>query len=163
MISFYRFASCPFCNLRVREVIRKLPELEGKLQVVAIFDSPLQSLRKHVSGHLAPFPVLADPGREIYQRFRIEHSTVGMLKGMIFRMPALMRAMFVHGYWPIPMDGNITSMPADFLVDENGIIRTAHYGADEGDHLAWDTIVGFAAESELRPSAPTIIFHRSAD
>ncbi len=144
LISFYRFASCPFCNLRMREVIRRFPELEGRLGIVAIFDSPLESLRRHASGHQAPFPVLADPGRSAYQRYRIEQSFLGMMKGMIFRMPTLMRAMISHGYWPTSMDGSLTSMPADFLVDENGIIQTAHYGRDEGDHLAWDTIKAFA-------------------
>lgn len=163
LISFYRFASCPFCNLRMHEVIRRLPELEGRLDVVAIFDSPLKSLRKHASGHHSPFPVLADPGRSIYQRFRIEHSMAGMLKGMILRMPTLLRAMFAHGYWPVHMDGSITSMPADFLVDENGITQTAHYGADEGDHLPWDTIAAFALGSESTPPTPASFVHQSAE
>ncbi len=42
---------------------------------------------------------------------------------------------------------NIT-FPADFLVDEHGIIRTAHYGEDEGDHLLFEQLKSFALTGE---------------
>ena len=40
--------------------------------------------------------------------------------------------------------GNITTMPADFLIDRNGIIQEAYYAKDEGDHLDFETIREFS-------------------
>ena len=39
----------------------------------------------------------------------------------------------------------MTTMPADLLVDENGVIQVAHYGRDEGDHLDFETVRAFSA------------------
>jgi hypothetical protein len=49
-------------------------------------------------------------------------------------MPRLLYGMFVKGYVPLVIKGSMTTMPADFLVDKQGIIQVAHYGKDEGDH-----------------------------
>jgi hypothetical protein len=35
-------------------------------------------------------------------------------------------------------------MPADFLIDREGIIQVAYYGKDEGDHLPFDTVKSFS-------------------
>ncbi len=144
MLSFFRFATCPFCNLRMHELVSRFDELGPAFGIVALFDSPLDHLREHAEGHEAPFPVLADPSRIVYRAYGIEHSKAGVLKGMLFRFPTLMKAMFGKGYFPTTMQGSITSMPADFLVDGDGIIRTAYYGSDEGDHLPFEQIKTFA-------------------
>ena len=36
------------------------------------------------------------------------------------------------------------TLPADFLVDENGTIQVAWYGKDEGDHLPINDIKAFS-------------------
>jgi peroxiredoxin len=135
MLSFLRFASCPFCNLRVHELATRFNEFGEGFVIVAIFDSSLENLQKHAEKHQAPFPILADEKNIFYQAYGIEHSVAGMFKGMLTRMPSLLRAMFVNGYVPWVIKGSMTTMPADFLVDENGVIKTAYYGKDEGDHL----------------------------
>lgn len=146
LLSFYRFASCPFCNLRLHRLISRYDELRDRITAVAVFDSPLDDLRRHAERHEAPFPILADPGNTAYRAYGIEHSFAGVLKAVVFRMPTLLHAMFGKGYLPLRMTGSLTTMPADFLVDGDGIIRVAHYGRDEGDHLPLDVIVGFAKE-----------------
>ena len=45
-----------------------------------------------------------------------------MLKGMIIRMPTLVKAM-LKGYLPTTIKGSLTTMPADFLVDKEGVIQ----------------------------------------
>ena len=49
LITFYRFASCPFCNLRINEMVRRYDELGDNFKMVAIFDSPLENLKKYKS------------------------------------------------------------------------------------------------------------------
>lgn len=147
MVSFFRFASCPFCNLRMHELVSRFNELGGQFTVVAIFDSPLDNLREHADRHHSPFPVLADERGHYYLHYGIEHSIAGLLKGMIFRMHTMLYAMFAKGYVPLKIKGSMTTMPADFLVDESGVIRRAYYGKDEGDHLPFDEIKQFSARS----------------
>lgn len=144
LLSFFRFASCPFCNLRVHQLVSRYSELGGGFPVIAVFDSSLENLQRHAEKHDAPFPILADPKRTHYQAYGIENSLVGMFTGMLKRMPSLLHAMFVKGYWPTSPGGSVTSMPADFLIDEAGVIRTAYYGRDEGDHLPFERIRDFA-------------------
>lgn len=148
LLSFLRFASCPFCNLRVHELVKRFSEFGEGFTVVAIFDSSLENLRKHAGKHEAPFPILADEKNTYFKEYGIEHSVVGMFKGMIGRMPTLLRAMFVNGYWPLVIKGSLTTMPADFLVDENGVIQTAYYGKDEGDHLSFEQVKAFSLASK---------------
>ena len=50
-LAFFRFATCPFCNLRMHELVTRLPELGGACRVVAIFDSPVDHLREHAGRH----------------------------------------------------------------------------------------------------------------
>lgn len=144
MLSFFRFASCPFCNLCIHELVSRFNELGGDFTVVAVFDSSLNNLQRHAGRHRAPFPILADEDNTYYRSYGIEHSMAGMLKGMLFRMLALIKGMFFKGYMPLVIKGNITTMPADLLVDESGIIQKAHYGKDEGDHLPFDEVKLFS-------------------
>ena len=143
MLSFYRFASCPFCNLRIHEIVSRFDELGENFMVIAVFDSPLDNLKRHIDGHKAPFPILADESNQYYREYGIEHSFSGMLKGMILRIPTLVKGM-LKGYLPTTLKGSITTMPADFLIDPMGFIQTVYYGKDEGDHLPFEQIKEFA-------------------
>lgn len=144
LLSFFRFAACPFCNLRIHELTKHYDEFGGNLKIVALFDSPLDNLKRYAQKHHAPFPILADEKNIAYKQYSIEHSIYGVLRGMIVRMPDLLYSMFAKGNIPYIFKGSLTTMPADFLVDENGIIQTAYYAKDEGDHLDFDTLKDFA-------------------
>jgi peroxiredoxin len=145
MLSFFRFATCPFCNLRVHELVQRFAEFGDDFTVVAVFDSPLDNLVRHAEGHKAPFPILADESNQYYREYSIERSISGVLKGMLFRMPTLMKSMSM-GYVPTTIKGNITTMPADFLIDRNGVIQMAHYGNDEGNHVPFEQAKAFSQQ-----------------
>jgi peroxiredoxin len=143
LLSFFRFAACPFCNLRVHELATRRAELGSGFEIVAVFDSPLDNLVRHAERHQAPFPILADEGNRYYMAYGIEHSLSGVVKGMVLRLPTMLRAM-ARGYVPTSIAGSMTTMPADFLIDAQGIVRQAYYGADEGDHLPFEQVRAFA-------------------
>lgn len=143
LLFFLRFATCPYCNLRVHELAKRYDEFGEDFTIVAVFDSPLDNLQRHAGRHAAPFPILADEKNQYYRAYGIEHSLSGMLKGMIFRLPTLLRGM-LRGYIPFPIKGRLTTMPADFLIDRAGIIRAAYYGRDEGDHLPLEAVITFS-------------------
>ena len=144
LIAFFRFAGCPFCNLRVHDLVKKYPSFGPNFTIVAIFDSPLKDLQRHAAKHNAPFPVLADETKSYYQEYGIERSLWGTLKGAILRFPTVLYAVFVKGYIPTSFGGNIMTMPADFLVNEYGVIEVAHYGSDEGDHIPIELVTQFS-------------------
>ena len=144
LLAFFRFASCPFCNLRLQELVTHYPEFGDDFAVVAIFESSPENLRRFATRHAAPFPVLADEHGFYYREYGIERSLAGTVKGMIGRLPALLHALFIKRYLPLRIRGHLTTMPADFLVDEQGVIRMAYYGRDEGDHLPLAAIRDFA-------------------
>ncbi len=143
MLSFLRFASCPFCNLRIRELVTRYDELGCDFSIVAVFDSPLDNLMRHVQRHRAPFSILADADNAYYRAYGIEHSIVGTLKGIFLRMPTMLNGMLA-GYLPTTLKGSLTTMPADFLIDREGVIQVTHYGTDDGDHLPFHTMKEFS-------------------
>lgn len=148
LIAFFRFARCPFCNLRLHRLIQAFPELQQQhpdFRIVAIFDSPVDHLRKTADRHQSPFTLCADPGHQAYRACGIRYSWWGVLKGMLLRMPTLLHAM-AKGYLPTSIRGRMNTMPADFLIDSQGMIHHAYYGRDEGDHLSLDTIRDFVRQ-----------------
>lgn len=144
MLSFFRFAACPFCNLRIHELVSRFDEFGDNFTIVAVFDSSPANLRRHAERHHSPFPILADEHKVYYREYAIERSLGRTLKGAATRMPSVLYAMFVKGYWPTSFGGRLTTMPANFLVDEKRIIRVAHYGQDEADHLPIKDVKAFS-------------------
>ena len=148
MLSFFRFAGCPFCNLRMHELVHRFAELGDDFTIVAVFDSPLDNLVRHASRHNPPFPVLADENNQYYKEYSIERSLSGLLRGIFLRLPTLMKGLLMC-YIPTTIQGSMTTMPADFLIDRNGIIQKAYYGNDEGDHLHFEQVKAFSRQQQV--------------
>ena len=72
LISFHRFATCPFCNLHVHQLVKNFSLFNSKFTVAAIFDSSLEHLQQHATDHKAPFAILADTNKSYYQQFNID-------------------------------------------------------------------------------------------
>lgn len=135
LLSFYRYASCPFCNLRVHELLQRLPEFERRdLSLVAVFQSAREGIMDHVGKQQSPFPIIPDPGHSMYRSYGVETSLRGLLLGLTLRMGKALKAMR-KGFLPGRMEGSITLVPADFLIGPDGSILIAYYGKDIADHL----------------------------
>lgn len=142
MVSFYRYASCVFCNLRIHQLIQKHDELKARgLTMLAFFQSPKESILEYVGKQNAPFPIIPDPKREIYKLYGVESSMAKFAKGIA--QFSKYRETRKLGFKSGKKEGNITSVPADFLIDEKGIIRTAYYGKDITDHVPISEIEEF--------------------
>lgn len=138
LLSFYRYASCPVCNLRMHSIIQAYPQWAAKgLAVVAVFQSPTASIAQYVGRQDAPFPIVPDPGMALYRRFGVEARWAGLLspKGMLAALKA-----FGKGFLPGRVDGPVQRTPADFLIDAQGRIALAHYGTHIDDHVPMGTI-----------------------
>ncbi|TCV82313.1 peroxiredoxin-like family protein [Sulfurirhabdus autotrophica] len=150
MISFYRYASCPLCNLRVHELIQRFPAFEAKgLSMLAFFQSPAERIREYVGKQDAPFPIIADPSHAVYQRYGVTSSWLGFGKAFALKLPMVFHAVIGEGFWPGKMDGDKATLPADFLITPEQTIYRAFYGSDIGDHLPIEEIYSFL---EIEPS-----------
>jgi peroxiredoxin len=142
LLSFYRYASCPLCNLRVHKLIQLFPELSANgLKIISIFQSLKESILQYVGKQDAPFPIVSDPSQKLYKLYGVETSWMGFAKGGL-EVQKLMETTKL-GFLPGKMEGDVNRIPADFLIDENGVIQTAYYGKDISDHLDESEIAKF--------------------
>ena len=141
LLSFYRYASCPFCNLRVHELMQQLAKLdERRLSLVAVFQSARDGIMDHVGKRQPPFPIIPDPRHSMYRSYGVETSLRGFLLGLTLHAGKAMKAM-AKGFLPGRMEGSITLVPADFLIGPDGTILVAYYGKDISDHLPIEAIL----------------------
>jgi len=138
LLSFYRYASCPVCNLRVHSLIEAFPGWSAQgLAIIGVFQSPRASIGQYVGRQDAPFPIVPDPEMVFYKRFGVESRWRGLVSAGAMR--AALKA-FKKGFKPGAVDGPFHRTPADFLIDADGRIAVAHYGRDIDDHIPLDTI-----------------------
>src|SRR5262245_54812069 len=75
LLMFYRYASCPMCNLRIRDFAQHYLHLhERGLEVVAFFHSPARAIRANAGKRQFPFHLVADPKFKTYQSYGVETS-----------------------------------------------------------------------------------------
>jgi hypothetical protein len=112
---------------------------------VAIFHSSADELRRH-AGDL-PFALVADPDKALYRRFAVEAAPRALLDPRAW-LPIL-RAV-AYALWtlvrggplpPLRPAGGRLGLPADFLIDGDGQLLAAHYGAHADDHWSVDEIL----------------------
>jgi len=136
LLMFFRYASCPMCNLRLRDFAQHFPRLhERGLEVVAFFHSPARSIRANAGKRNYPFHLIPDPKFKVYRSYGVETSWLRFFLSMA--LPGFyvdwVRSMR-YGFWG-GVAWQMGKMPADFLIGPDGQIVKAHYGRDMGDHL----------------------------
>lgn len=143
LLSFFRYASCPFCNLRVHELIQRYPHFQSAgLSIITVFESPLSQIRRYVGRQKPPFPIIADPQRRLYQQYGVQSSWWAYLKSAR-RLNRLLDAIFNKGYHLGRMDGDKAIVPADFLLNPGMTLHTVFYGSDISDHLPLEIVEAF--------------------
>lgn len=147
LLSFFRFASCPYCNLRVHRMIERHAAYRAQgLEMIAVFESPRESLQRYVGKQQAPFPIIGDPANQLYRLYAVERSWWRLVKTFLSPRSAwtTMRegtyTAVVKGFRPGTIDAGIHRMPADFLIGPDQVVRRAYYGAFPGDHLPFEEI-----------------------
>lgn len=144
LLSIFREANCPFCNVRVFELTHNDRDLrELGLDVVVVFASEEDEVRRFIARQPRPFRIVADPGNTAHERYGIERSGAGKFKALLTRFPAMLRGMRELGF----NSGrrSTTRLPADVLIDGDGRIEETYYGRDIGDHIPMERVELFAA------------------
>ncbi len=143
LVSFFRKAACPFCNMGIQELIKRHQELEAKgIQVITFFASPKDEVLKYAGKQKPPFPIIPDGDFNVYGKYGVEISYMGMAKSML--NPKKVAKAMTGGFFSIRSTTQDPVIPADFLIDENQNIHRAYYGQDFDDHIAISDVLAWA-------------------
>lgn len=148
LLSFYRYASCPLCNLRVHELLKRYPEWHALgLRMVAVFESPTEPIHRYLDRHDAPFPIIPDPERALYKAYGVGPSWAAFFRAWTRHLPMVFEAVVRKGFLPGRMDGDWAMVPADFLIGPNLKVADVFYGRHIGDHMPVEQIERFLERS----------------
>ncbi|PIB35701.1 alkyl hydroperoxide reductase [Reichenbachiella sp. 5M10] len=148
LVAFFRHAGCPFCNIRVHRLQKRHAEFKALgLEMIFFFESEAKVLKSHAFHiDVNPIPLIADPEKVWYTKYGIESS--GMKSAIshattFFQtvIQAKMKGLPVH-----MMEGkeSIKTIPAEFLLDEKGMVKKVHYAKNLTDRMKLETIAEFA-------------------
>ncbi len=153
LLTFFRSAGCPVCNFHVSQLMGYAPRWQEQgLTMIAVYESTKDNLLGYVQDSAGrrrfPFTIIADPERRLYELYKVE-SSFGKMMGGFMKSTVIGMAKngsdFRQSATKPKQDGSMTRIGADFLINERGVIHTAHYGSHIGDHLSIEVITSFAA------------------
>jgi thioredoxin-dependent peroxiredoxin len=142
LLSFYRAAVCPLCNVRLSYLLRRWRDYQNAgLNIISFFESTPENAREYLERFRAPFPLVADRYGYVYERFGLRTSWLGTARGTMRRSVYREARNRNLGDWRLlagffAMDGKKFRMPAEFLLGPDLTIRVAYYGHDSGDFMS---------------------------
>jgi thioredoxin-dependent peroxiredoxin len=143
-LAFFRYASCPVCNFRMNEIIQNYDAIQAKGYVfIAVFESTNETLQQYLKETEVPFSIIGDPNLILYKKYKVKKSFFRMIGSMFHKKTRshLKQGKVLLKGKNLKRDGNMSRIPADFIIDENGKISIAYYGKDIGDHLPLEQIL----------------------
>lgn len=148
LIAFFRHAGCPFCNLRVHSLLKVHEALKADgLEMLFFFESKEQViLRSSFHKEISPIPLIADPEKKWYAQYGLEPSSG---KAIVSHLTSFLQSAIKAKQTGVPMHlmasgESFSTIPAEFLVDKDLIIRKVHYSESLTDRLEIEGIQHFA-------------------
>ncbi len=144
LLTFFRYAECALCNLRISELkkeSKKLKELD--IRLITIFQSCNENLIQSIHNrHLFDVTIIADPKLKLYDLFQVKPSWIKLIrtiswKGIKNSIRASKNGFKLGG----KVEGKFHQIPADFLIDREKNIEIAHYGNSIIDHIPIHEII----------------------
>ncbi len=143
ILSFFRDAACPFCNLRVFEYTQRYQEWNDLgIDVIAVFSSSADAVREFVAKHPRPFRTVGDPELEIYNTYGIGASAWGFIKAILFKMSIIQAGKKKGGKTDVTNPHRFL-LPADFMIGPNRKVIDVWYGKDPTDHMPMERLEKF--------------------
>lgn len=144
LISFLRYAGCPWCNLSIHRLVMEHKLLgQSGCEIVAFVQSSTENIQKNIYKRHAvqpKFPVIPDQKMLFYKQFGIKPSYKSTKK-MIEDIPHWVHAVKDHGFKQGTVDGSLFIAPALFLVHIPSMkIIYADYAADLFAHETFSPI-----------------------
>ncbi len=155
-LAFHRWASCPLCNMRIQEVQERYAEFQEQgIELIAVFQSPPENIAKYVGKGDPPFAIIADPDLVLYDMYNVRPNWMGLMYPRV--IIGAIRAVLM-GFFSVKIDGPLAMIPADFLVDPEGLVWRAYYGEAASDHIPYDDVFDFGKDKCLdMPDASVVV------
>ena len=120
VVTFYRGAWCPFCNMELHAYQQVLPQIQalGTSLVAISPQTPDQSLSLAEKQALT-FTVLSDVGNQVARQFKLVFTIPEHLRAPHLRNGSNIPAYNGDDSWELPM-------PGTFIIDQSGTVRLAH-------------------------------------
>ena len=135
VISFYRGAWCPYCNLEINALQSRLSDIVAYGgQLIAISPQVPDKSVDQINHSQLNFDVLSDIGNKLAKQC-----------GLVFTLPESLRP--IYDAWEIDIPGHNGDsrfelpIPATYIIDSNGDVRYAHIDMDYTKRLEPDTII----------------------
>jgi len=142
ILCFFRDVARPNRNKRVFELTRNYKAwLKIGVEIVVVFSEKPEQVRSFFSQHPRPFKVIADPQLKLYKKYGVERM-IGDSKSVVIKKSHRIIDRLFRGkrakFNPI---GRI--MPAEFLINFDGVVVDTWHGRDELDHIPIDRLERF--------------------
>ena len=120
IVSFYRGAWCPFCNIELRALQRELEKVEGAgATLVAISPNKPDESLALIDKHELTYPVLSDAENAVARQFNLVFEMEPELVAHYESIGRMINEMNASDRWELPV-------PATYVIDTDGIIRYAY-------------------------------------
>ncbi len=135
VLTFYRGAWCPYCNIQLRayqEILPQIHELGAELIAISpeLPDGSLTITEKH---HLA-FPVLSDVNAVVLRQYKV-----------LFTVPENIREIYLKAGLDIVKANGVATwelpIPATYIIDSDRVIRFAYTKPDYRERLEPKTLL----------------------
>jgi len=127
----------------VHHLIERFPQLQQHdLEIVTVFESSASSIRQYVGKQDAPFTIIPDAEAVLYALYGVEVSAEKLEATMTRpETPQVIQDAATHGFPLTPEEGsNFYRLPAEFLINPQGVVQIAHYAEFVYDHLELATL-----------------------
>lgn len=149
LLTFFRNAGCPVCRLRFHELEQNADKLrQAGIASVAVFESDPARLKTYIENAIPYTKLVGDPELKLYNAYGVERSWGGVFTAMFHGVMGKASAGKKLFNGPQKTDGHMNRMEAEFLIDAQGRILYAHYGAYVGDHTPLERLLEIAASAK---------------
>lgn len=148
ILTFYRGAWCPYCNLQLHALKESLPHFQRYgAQLVAVTPQKPDRSRSQIEKDAYPFPVLSDLDNRVMQAYNL-----------YFELPEALREMYIQDFKLDLADYNGAGryglpVPGTFVIDRHGVIRAAFADTDYKKRMEPAAIIEALSAIEANPRA----------
>ncbi|MEO9594268.1 peroxiredoxin-like family protein [Rhodopirellula bahusiensis] len=147
VVTFYRGSWCPYCNLQLRAMQQRLPEIQNLgAELVAISPQvPDESLSQTERDELE-FVVLSDQGARVAEQYGVSWQVPDVLLDHMVKDRGLELTKINNG------NGSVLPIPATFVLSNDGVVVWQYVNVDYRTRAEPDDII--AALQQLSVAAP---------
>ena len=140
VITFYRGAWCPYCNLTLRAYQKVLPDIR-RLGATLLAISPERPDREQavLLKNFLQYTVLSDLGNGVARQFGLVYQLTGPVRELFLGHGIDLAAINGDDSWELPL-------PGTFVVDRNGIVRLASVDVDPARRMEPAAIIAVLTE-----------------